>query len=183
MAMPSANGVEMSRAPNPVTSVPTIIGSAPNFSVTGFHSLCHRKGRPKVAQEVRDVTRSWTRKSAIVATRATAATRLAAVNTLSRAASRRSLGDGRAAIGHRVHENHCLLYRCGGESGIGQPLVDGLAVGEHPGQQLLECLHLGKGAADVVLFLVDEDPCKGADGVGIFPRAVHDHDAQIGRAS
>src|SRR5450756_1849757 len=150
MAMPSANGVEMSRAPNPVTSVPTIIGRAPNFSVTGFHSLCHRKGRPKAARDVREVMRSWTRKRTIVATRATAATRLAAVNTFSRAASRRSLRDGCATISHGVDECQCFCHGGGRQLCIGQPFVDGLAVGEHPGQQLLECLRLGKGAADVV---------------------------------
>src|SRR5450756_2889374 len=90
----------------------------------------------------------------IVATRATAATRLAAVNTFSRAASRRSLRDGCATISHGVDECQCFCHGGCRQLGIGQPFVDGLAVGEHPGQQLLECLRLGKGAADVVLFLV-----------------------------
>ena len=46
-AIPKLTGTAISMAIAEVTSVPTIGISAPNRSVTGFHSLLARKPRPK----------------------------------------------------------------------------------------------------------------------------------------
>ena len=45
--MPKLTGTPITSAMVEVTSVPTIGTSAPNFSVTGFHSESTRKPKPK----------------------------------------------------------------------------------------------------------------------------------------
>ena len=44
--MPKLTGTPISNAMKDVTSVPTIGTSAPNFSVTGFHSALTRNPKP-----------------------------------------------------------------------------------------------------------------------------------------